>query len=275
MRTWFITGVSSGFGRALAERLLERGERVVGTFRNAAGVAEFETLAPGRSLGVMVDVTNAAGVRQAIHDAEERTDGIDVLVNNAGYGLEGAIEEVTLDQVRHQFEVNVFGAVATIQAVLPHMRKRQAGHIVNITSMGGLTTFAGLGIYHGSKFALEGLSEALAKEVAPLGIKVTIVEPGGFRTNWAGASLVRAERTIDAYEATAGAARKRRADGNGRQPGDPRKAADAIILAVDAQEPPLHLLLGRDALQFVGQKLGALQSEVMKWAPVSAGTDFD
>lgn len=277
MRTWFITGVSSGFGRALAERLLEKGERVVGTFRHAAGVAEFEALpnTNGRAFGVLADVTDEAAVHQAVRDAEQRTGGIDVLVNNAGYGLEGAIEEATLDQVRHQFEVNLFGALAVMQAALPSMRKRRAGHIVNITSMGGLTTFPGVGIYNGSKFALEGISEALAKEVKPLGIKVTIVEPGGFRTNWAGGSMVHVERRIGDYEATAGAFRKALVQRNGRQPGDPRKAADAIILAVDAEEPPLHLLLGHDALQWVGQKLGALQTELLKWAPVSAGTNFD
>ncbi|MGH8780230.1 oxidoreductase [Paraburkholderia sp.] len=275
MRTWFITGVSSGFGRALAERLVERGERVVGTFRNDAGAAAFDALAPDRSFGVVVDVTDEAAVHRAIDAAEARIGGIDVLVNNAGFGLEGAVEEVTLDQARHQFEVNVFGPITAIQAVLPYMRKRRAGHIVNVSSMGGITTFPGLGLYHGSKFALEGISESLAKEIAPLGIKVTLVEPGGFRTQWAGASMTRIENPIDDYDSTVGAARKRRQEMSGRQPGDPRKAADAIIGAVDAPEPPLHLLLGKDALLFVGQKLGALQAEVMKWAPVSASTDFD
>ena len=206
--------------------------------------------------------------------AEKKTGGIDVLVNNAGYGLEGAVEEVTLEQIRSQFEVNVFGAVSVIQTALPYMRKRRAGHIVNITSMGGLTAFPGVGIYNGSKFALEGISEALAKEVKPLGIKVIIVAPGSFRTDWAGRSMVHVDGQIDDYKATAGAFRKSLAQRNGRQPGDPKKAAEAIIAAVDAADPPLHLLLGPDALRFVGEKLGSLQAEILKWAPVSAATNF-
>jgi NAD(P)-dependent dehydrogenase (short-subunit alcohol dehydrogenase family) len=274
MRTWLITGVSSGFGRALAERLLERGERVAGTFRNEAGRAAFDEQVPGRSFGVLLDVTDEAGVRRAVAEVERRTSGIDVLINNAGYGFEGAVEEATLAQVRAQFEVNVFGAVSVIQAVLPGMRRRRAGHIVNITSMGGLTAFPGVGIYNASKFALEGISEALAKEVAPLGIKVTIVEPGSFRTDWAGRSMLHAEQTIGDYAETAGAFRRALAQRNGKQPGDPRKAADAIILAVESDDPPLHLLLGHDALQHVGLKLGTLQAEILKWAPVSSGTNF-
>jgi len=275
MANWLITGVSSGFGRALAEAVLAKGDRVAGTVRKAAAKAEFETLAPGRALGILLDVTDEASVRRGIGEAEERTGGgVDVLVNNAGYGFEGAIEEATPAQIRAQFEVNVFGAVAVIQAVLPHMRRRRAGHIVNITSMGGLTAFPGVGIYNGSKFALEGISEALAKEVKPLGIKVTIVEPGSFRTDWAGRSMVHVERPIADYEETAGLFRRALAQRNGRQPGDPRKAARAIIQAVEAETPPLHLLLGTDALRLVGEKLGALETEIMRWAPVSVSTDF-
>ena len=274
MTNWLISGVSSGLGRALAEAALERGDKVAGTLRNEARRAEFEQLAPGRAFGVLLDVTDEGSVREGVQDALGRTGGIDVLVNNAGYGLEGAIEEVSLAQARDQFEVNVFGALAMIQAVLPHMRGRRAGHIVNVTSMGGLTSFPGVGIYNGSKFALEGISEALAKEVNPLGIKVTIVEPGPFRTDWAGRSMIHGGRTIEDYDATAGAYRRVLAQRNGRQPGDPRKAAEAILLAVAAEKPPLHLLLGPDALRLVGEKLGALQAEIMAWAPVSAGTDY-
>jgi NAD(P)-dependent dehydrogenase (short-subunit alcohol dehydrogenase family) len=274
MRTWFITGVSSGFGKALAERLLANGERVAGTFRTSDGKTQFDALVPGRSLGVLLDVTDEAAVHAGVAEIERQTDGIDVLVNNAGYGLEGALEEVTMTQVRAQFEVNVFGAVAMMQAVLPGMRKRRAGHIINITSMGGLTAFPGVSIYNGSKFALEGISEALAKEVSGLGIKVTIVAPGGFRTDWAGRSMIHVDRAIDDYEKTAGAFRRGLATRNGKQPGDPNKAADAIILVVNTEQPPLHLLLGHDALEYVGQKLGALQSEILKWAPLSASTNF-
>jgi NAD(P)-dependent dehydrogenase (short-subunit alcohol dehydrogenase family) len=274
MANWLITGVSSGFGRGLAEVVLEKGGTVAGTVRNEPAKTEFEKLAPGKAIGVLLDVTDEASVHRGVAEVEKMTGGIDVLVNNAGYGLEGAIEEVTLDQVRSQFEVNVFGAVAMMQAVLPAMRKRRAGSIVNITSMGGLTAFPGVGIYNGSKFALEGISEALAKEVKPLGIKVIIVAPGSFRTDWAGRSMVHVENAIADYESTAGAFRKSLAQRNGRQPGDPRKGAGAIIAAVESPDPPLHLLLGPDALRFVGEKLGALQAEILKWAPVSAATNF-
>jgi len=275
MANWFITGVSTGFGRALAERVLEKGHRVIGTVRKEAAKREFEAIAPGRSEAVILDVTDEKAVHRVVTEIADKTGGIDVLVNNAGYGLEGAVEEVTLNQVRAQFEVNVFGAVSMMQAVLPHMRRRRSGHIVNISSMGGLTAFPGVGIYNGSKYALVGISEALAKEVKPLGIKVTVVEPGSFRTDWAGRSMVHVERPIADYEATAGQFRKSLAQRNGHQAGDPRKAADAIIFAVEADEPPLNLLLGPDALRFVGEKLGALQTEIMKWSAVSSATNFD
>ncbi len=274
MTNWLITGTSSGFGRALAAAALARGDKVAGTLRNQAAIASFEKLAPGRAFGILLDVTDEAKVRAGVAEAEQKTGGIDVLVNNAGYGFEGAIEEASLAQVRAQFDVNVFGAVAMIQAILPHMRKRRNGHIINISSIGGLTGLPGVGVYNGSKFALEGISEALAKEVKPLGIKVTIVEPGAFRTDWAGRSLVRVEKTIDDYESTAGEFRRALAKRNGHQQGDPRKAAAAIILAVEAEHPPLHLLLGPDALQAAGEKLGALQAEILKWAPISTSTNF-
>lgn len=274
MSIWFITGVSSGFGRALAETLLKRGDKVAGTVRNAEAKAAFEKLKPGYAYGVLMDVTDEGAVKRGVAEIEDKFGPIDVAVNNAGYGLEGAIEEVTLAQVRQQFEVNVFGVVAVIQAVLPFMRKRRAGHIVNIASMGGLATFPGVGIYNGSKFALEGISEALAKEVKHLGIKVTIIEPGSFRTDWAGRSMAHTQTPIADYEQSAGAYRKSIVERNGRQKGDPHKAAEAIILAVESPEPPLHLLLGHDALNFVGAKLGALQAEILKWAPVSASTNF-
>lgn len=274
MPNWFITGVSSGFGRALAEAVLAKGDSVAGTVRNDTAKADFETIAPGRALAVVLDVTDPASVRRGIDEAEKKLSAIDVLVNNAGYGLEGAIEEVSLDQMRAQFEVNVFGAVTVIQAALPYMRKRRRGHILNITSMGGLAAFPGVGIYNGSKFALDGISEALAKEVKPLGINVTIVAPGSFRTDWAGRSMVHVEKPIGDYAATAGAFRKSLAERNGRQAGDPKKAAEAIIAVVDAKDPPLRLLLGPDALRFVGEKLGGLQTEILRWAPVSAATNF-
>jgi NAD(P)-dependent dehydrogenase (short-subunit alcohol dehydrogenase family) len=275
MANWFITGVSSGFGRALAEAVLARGDTVIGTVRQEVSRGPFEALGAGKAHAVVVDVTDEARVHRVIDEVVAKHGGIDLLVNNAGYGVEGAVEEVSLDQVRKQFETNVFGAVAVIQAALPHMRKARSGHIINITSMGGLAAFPGVGIYNGSKYALEGISEALAKEVKPLGIKVTIVEPGSFRTDWAGRSMVHVENSIADYEQTAGAFRQSLAQRNGRQGGDPKKAAEAIILVTEANEPPLHLLLGPDALRLVGDKLGALQTEMLKWAPVSASTNFD
>jgi NAD(P)-dependent dehydrogenase (short-subunit alcohol dehydrogenase family) len=274
MRTWLITGVRTGLGRAIAEAALQAGDRVVGTLRGAVDLPEFDALAPGRSHGVLLDVRDEAAVRDTVADVTARLGPIDVLVNNAGYGLEGAIEEVTLQQARDQFDVNVFGALAVTQAVLPGMRARRRGHVINMTSMGGLTSFAGVGIYNGSKFALEGISEALAKEVAPLGIKVTAVEPGAFRTDWAGRSMAHAKSPIADYDETAGAYRRALAQRNGHQPGDPRKAAEAILRIVADPAPPLHLLLGPDALALVGEKLGRLQTEIARWAPLSAATDF-
>jgi NAD(P)-dependent dehydrogenase (short-subunit alcohol dehydrogenase family) len=275
MANWFITGVSSGFGRALAEAVLAKGHKVIGTVRQEEARAPFEALSPGNAAAVVLDVTDEAGVHTVVDEVVQRHGRIDVLVNNAGFGLEGAVEEVSLDQVRDQFEVNVFGPVAVMQAVLPHMRKQRSGHIINVTSMGGLTAFPGVGIYNGSKFALDGISEALAKEVRPLGIKVTIVAPGSFRTDWAGRSMVHVEKPISDYEPTAGAFRQSLAERNGRQGGDPKKAAAALIAVTEANEPPLRLVLGPDALRFVGDKLGALQAEMLKWAAVSAATNFD
>jgi NAD(P)-dependent dehydrogenase (short-subunit alcohol dehydrogenase family) len=273
MKHWLITGTSTGFGRALADKLLERGETVTGTFRDRNALTAFEATVPGRAFGVMLDVTDHDAVARVVQEVESRK-AIDVLVNNAGYGLQGSIEETPMEKARHQFEVNVFGALAVIQAVLPAMRARRAGHIVNVTSVGGLLTTAGFGIYNGSKFALEGITEALLKEVGHLGIRVTAIEPGPFRTDWAGRSMTRVESGIADYAESVGATAKAVAARNGRQAGDPAKAAEAIMLAVDADEPPLHLVLGPDAFTRLGQKLGTLQAELMKWASVSVNTDF-
>jgi NAD(P)-dependent dehydrogenase (short-subunit alcohol dehydrogenase family) len=273
--TFLITGVSSGFGRALAEAAFAAGHRVAGTVRNESARAEFEALAAGKAKGVVLDVTDTAAIVPAVAAIEAGFGPIDVLVNNAGYGHEGTIEESSMADLRRQFEVNVFGAVAMIQAVLPFMRQRRAGHIINITSMGGIVTFPGLGFYHGSKFALEGLSETLGKEVKSLGISVTAVEPGGFRTNWAGHSMVRAERSIADYDAVFAPLRARREANSGKQPGDPAKAALAILKLIASPEPPAHLVLGRDAIGFVREKLGALKAEIAAWEQVSLSTDFE
>ena len=275
IKTWLVTGVSSGFGRALALAVLARGDRIAGTVRTTAAKAAFEVLAPERAFGFLLDVTDEEAVHRTVTAVERELGPIDVLVNNAGYGLEGSVEATSLAEMRAMFDVNLFGAVAVMQATLPSMRARRAGHIVNITSMGGLTTWPGIGVYCASKFALEGLSETLAKELAPLGIRLTIVEPGGFRTDFAGRSLAHAARTIEDYEQTAGNSRRILAEHGGHEPGDPRKAASGILQAVDAERPPLHLLLGPDALLHVGEKLGALVEEIGRWAVVSATTGFD
>lgn len=274
-KMFFITGVSSGFGRAISEEALAAGHRVVGTVRRDEAREAFELLAPGRAFAVLLDVTDSEAVRRIVADVESGLGPIDVLVNNAGYGHEGTIEESSLDAMRRQFDVNVFGAVAVLQAVLPAMRRRRAGRILNITSMGGLMTLPGLGVYHGSKFALEGISEALGQEVAAFGIHVTAVEPGAFRTDWSGRSMVRAARAIDDYDALFDPIRASRLALRGHQPGDPRKAARAIVQLAVAEQPPAHLLLGRDAVVHVREKLARLAREFSAWEAVSLGTDFD
>ncbi|WP_397453049.1 oxidoreductase [Pseudomonas sp. NA-150] len=274
-KLWFITGVSSGFGQALALALLERGHRVVGTLRNETARAAFERLKPGYSFGQLLDVTNYAAIDGVVSDVETNIGTIDVLVNNAGYGHEGPVEESSLDELRQQFEVNVFGAVAVTKAVLPFMRKRRSGNILNVTSMGGLTTFPGLGYYNGSKFALEGISEALGKEVKPFGIFVTAIEPGAFRTDWAGRSMVRAPRSIADYNEVFDVLRETRNKNSGQQIGDPAKAAAAMIAVVDSPEPPAHLLLGSDAVKFVTAKFNQHQAEIEQWKALSLSTDFN
>jgi len=272
-RVWMITGVSSGFGRALAEAVLKRGETVVGTVRSEAAKADFEALGD-KATGMIVDVTDEAAVHATVKAAEAKTGGIDILVNNAGYGLVGGVEEASLAEIRHQFEVNVFGAVAVLQAVLPFMRARKAGHLINITSVSGLVGWPSLGIYSGSKFALEGICETLAQEVAPLGIKVTMIEPGGFKTEFAKGSRIKTAALIEDYDPTVGESRRILASHQGHEPGDPAKAADAIIQVANAPNPPLRLLLGKDAYGYMEYKTSAHQAEIEAWKSVTLGTNF-
>ncbi|MCG7327328.1 oxidoreductase [Achromobacter sp. ACRQX] len=272
-KTLLITGVSSGFGRALAEEALAAGLRVVGTVRGEPARLAFESLSPGAAIGRVLDVTDFDAIDGVVADIEASVGAIDVLVNNAGYGHEGVMEESPLPEMRRQFDVNVFGAVAMMKAVLPFMRQRRRGHILNITSMGGHITMPGIAYYCGSKFALEGISEALGKEVQPLGIAVTAVAPGSFRTDWAGRSMTRTPRTIADYDALFDPIRKAREEKNGRQLGDPRKAARAMLAVIDADHPPAHLLLGSDALGLVRGKLAALQEELTAWETVTKSTD--
>jgi NAD(P)-dependent dehydrogenase (short-subunit alcohol dehydrogenase family) len=275
-RNWLITAVSSGLGRALAQAALNRGDRVVGTVRTDVARRLFEQSAPGRSHAVLLDVTDRAAIHRAVTEAESWTGGIDVLVNNAGYGLIGGVEEASDVEIRAQFEVNVFGAVGVIQAVLPFMRRRHAGRIVCISSVSGLVGWPSLGIYTGTKFALEGICETLAQEVAPLGLRVILVEPGGLRTDFAGRSAVHAARAIADYDATAvGMCKRTLAAHAGHEPGDPDKAASAILAAVDAESPPLRLLLGADAVRYATDKLNTLIAEMETWKSVSLGIGFE
>lgn len=272
-KTLFITGVSSGFGRALAQEALAAGHRVVGTVRSAEAKQSFEALSAAQAFGRIVDVTDFSAIEAVIAETESAIGPLDVLVNNAGYGHEGVMEESPLDEMRRQFEVNVFGAVAMIKAVLPHMRQRRRGHILNITSMGGFITMPGIAYYCGSKFALEGISEALSQEVKPFGIHVTAVAPGSFRTDWAGRSMVRSARTLPDYDALFDPIRQAREEKSGKQAGDPLKAARAMLAVIDSDSPPAHLLLGSDALALVRQKLTDLSAEIDRWEPVTRSTD--
>ena len=276
MANWLITGVSSGFGLELARAALARGDSVVGTLRRPAQADRFEQLAPGRAHAVQLDVTCAGDIDPAVQQALKRAGHIDVLVNNAGYGLFGAVEEISDAEARHVMETNFFGALAVTRALLPHLRERRAGHIFNISSVAGVIGFPGCGLYSASKFALEGASEALATELAPLGIRVTIVEPGGFRTNFSGGSLRQAERVIDGYAGTP-SERTRTSIGrhNGHELGDPAKAAAAIITALEAPDAPLRLVLGADAVGMVRHKIDAVSKQLAAWEAVSIATGVD
>ncbi|WP_341364156.1 oxidoreductase [Thalassospira sp. SN3W] len=270
-----ITGVSSGFGRAFATAAIAEGHHVIGTVRKQGDLAAFTALSPAQTTGIILDVTDFDAIPGAVEKIETDIGPIDVLINNAGYGHEGLLEESPLAELEAQFRVNVFGAVAMIKAVLPHMRQRRRGHILNVTSMGGFITMPGISYYCGSKFALEGISETLASEVVGLGIHVTAIEPGSFRTDWAGRSMVRSDRSISDYDALFDPIRKAREAKSGNQAGDPAKAAKAVMDILNAPNPPVHLLLGRDALSLVRTKLDDLQAEFTQWEHITTSTDFD
>jgi len=274
MKNWLITGIGGGLGRELALAALERGDRVFGTSRSEESCAAFEKLAPGRAFAAVLDFSDEKGPACIAAMADASMGQVDVLVNNAGYGVVGAIEEVSPAETRALFDVNVFGAIAMIQAVLPFMRQRRAGHVVNITSASGLAPWAGTAIYGASKYALECIGQTLAQEVAPLGIKVTNVAPGGLRTNFAGGSLHLAERSIDAYEETAHVAKHVLTSGQGREMGDPVLAARAIIEAIAEEKPPMHLLLGSDALHYAEGQIELLQQEMQRWKTYSTSIAY-
>jgi NAD(P)-dependent dehydrogenase (short-subunit alcohol dehydrogenase family) len=272
-KTFFITGVSSGFGLALSREALSAGHRVIGTVRNDEARRAFEAPHGDHAHALLLDVTDIDAIPGAVADAEARFGPVDVLVNNAGYGHEGVFEESPLEAMRHQFEVNVFGAVAMTQAFVPRFRERRRGHIVNITSMGGFITMPGIAYYCGSKFALEGISEVLGKELKPFGVHVTAVAPGGFRTDWAGRSMQRSPRSIADYDAMFDPIREARQARSGKQLGDPAKAGKAILALVELPEPPAHLLLGSDALGLVRDKLTAMAADIDRWEGLTRSTD--
>ncbi|WP_233838664.1 oxidoreductase [Paraburkholderia sp. ZP32-5] len=270
---WLITGCSTGFGRELASAVLKRGWRAVVTAREPARVAALADAFPQQAIATRLDVTRPDEVAAAVARAETAFGRVDVLVNNAGYGYLAAVEEGEDDEVRAMFEANFFGAVNMIKAVLPSMRARRSGHIVNVTSVGGFIGNPASGYYAATKFALEGLSESLARETAELGIKVTAVEPGPFRTDWAGRSLKQTGRPIDDYASIAGKRRVQVVERSGRQPGDPVRAAEAIIAAVQSATPPAHLVLGRSGLEMVRGKLARVAADLNTWEETTLWAD--
>jgi NAD(P)-dependent dehydrogenase (short-subunit alcohol dehydrogenase family) len=272
MSTWLITGCSTGLGRALAEAVISAGHNAVVTARDAAGVADLAVESTDRVLALPLDVTDPAQVTAAVRQAEERFGGIDVLVNNAGYGYRAAVEEGDDSEIRALFETQFFGAVAMIKAVLPGMRARRSGAIVNISTIGVQIMPAGSGYYAASKAALEAMSGALHGELKPLGISVTVIEPGAFRTDFAGRSLTQSSTVIDDYADTAGKRRKEHDTVHGTQPGDPAKAARAIITAVESNEPPAFLLLGNDALNVYRRLATGRLDTIEAWEQLTTST---
>lgn len=271
---WLITGCSSGIGRVLAQTALQRGFRVALTARNPTTLTELQAQYPQRSIALALDVTRADQVRQVVAEVERHFGGIDVLVNNAAYGYLAAIEEGEDAEVRAMFETNFFGALAMVKAALPGMRARGGGHIINVSSQAGLVSNPGTGYYSSTKFALEAMTEALSREVKSFGIRVSAIEPGPFRTDWSGRSLRQTATPIDAYADTVGARRALVAAVDGKQPGDPQRAAEAIIRVAEMAEPPLHLLLGRIVLDSYRAKLAEMEQLLDAWEEVTLGADY-
>lgn len=273
-KVWFITGCSTGFGRELAKEVLKDGYRAVVTARKPEDIKDIVADFPDTAIALKLDVTKPADVEAAVNQALEKFGQIDVLVNNAGIGYFAAIEESEDEEVRRMFEINFFGLAAMTKAVLPHMRKRRSGHVVNIASIGGLVSFPTVGFYNATKYAVDGYSEALSKETAPLGIKVTVIAPSGFRTDWAGRSAQNSPIVIEDYATTAGANKNNIRGYSGNQPGDPGRAAKAIVAAVEAENPPLRLLLGAAALKGARNKLDQLKKDFDTWEKTTVEADF-
>lgn len=273
-KVFLITGANSGFGHAIARAAVDAGHMVIGTIRREADRALIENLHSDRAKAFILDVTAFDQIDAVIGNIVQQHGAIDVLVNSAGYGHEGVLEESPLEEMRRQLDTNLFGAVAVIKAVLPFMRERRQGHIVNITSMAGYVGLPGIAYYAASKFALEGISNVLAKEVAAFGVKVIALAPGSFRTDWAGRSMVRSERSIADYDAMFAPIRQARHDKHGRQNGDPDRAAQVLLELVAMENPPVHLLLGRDALSIARPALEARLDEIKAWEHVTRSTDY-
>jgi NAD(P)-dependent dehydrogenase (short-subunit alcohol dehydrogenase family) len=273
-RVWFIAGSSSGFGYLLAKEVLRRGERVIATARDASKLDDLLKQHPQTARTFSLDVTKPEEIESVAQQAIAAFGHVDVLVNNAGYGVNGAIEEVSEDEFEPMFQTNLYGLIRTTRAFLPHLRERRSGHIFNLSSIGGLIGGAGWGYYNVTKFAVEGFSEALAAEMKPLGVHVTVVEPGPFRTDFLGRSGKLAAKELPEYRDTAGKAREYLETQSGKQPGDPQKAVEAIIAVADSPNPPLHLILGKIALSRFRDKLALWEKEIAAWEPVTVGADF-
>jgi NAD(P)-dependent dehydrogenase (short-subunit alcohol dehydrogenase family) len=271
---WLVTGCSTGLGRALAAEVLRAGYRCIATARDPAAVADIVAPHPATSRAVALDVTRPESIRAALREAESAFGGVDVLVNNAGYGYLATAEEGDDDEIRALFETNFFGLAALTRAVLPGMRAKGRGHVINVSSIGGLIGNSSSAYYNATKFAVEGFSEALAMEAGPLGVRVTIVEPGPFRTDWAGRSMHVARHPIAAYAETAHARREQVLRSSGRQAGDPARGARAIIGAFESPQPPMHLVLGRIALERAREKFTTMLADFDRWEAVSLGCDF-
>lgn len=273
-KVWFITGCSTGFGRELAKEVLEAGYKAVVTARNPDDVKDILDEYPDDALALKLDVTKPEEVTAAVEEAQKKFGKIDVLVNNAGIGYFGAIEESEEDEVRRMFEINFWGLAAVTKAVLPGMRAQKSGHILNVASIGGLVGFPAVGYYNATKFAVDGYSDALSKELAPLNIKVTVICPSGFRTDWAGRSANNSKIIIDDYKATAEANKGNIRGYSGKQPGDPVRAAKAMVAVTETENPPLHLLLGVAALKGARNKLEVLKKDFDAWEDTTTGADF-
>jgi NADP-dependent 3-hydroxy acid dehydrogenase YdfG len=273
-KVWFITGCSTGFGCAIAEATIKAGYKVVATARNRDSITALTRGNETNTLALALDVTDIKQIKQAVSDALEKFGRIDVLVNNAGIGYFSSVEESIEEETRKMFEINFWGLMHVSNAVLPGMRSQRSGHIINFSSIGGLAAFPLLGYYHATKFAVEGISEALSQEIAPFNIHVTLIEPGGFRTDWAGRSSVKTHPVTADYQETLNQIFDMFAGAHGQQPGDPKKAAEAVINVAESPNPPLRLLLGNDAYQVAVNKFSNLLTQIEEQKTVTTSTDF-